>query len=260
MPYSSTVNVGTLIRAVNQPISGDSVQYRRRVGVYDDYDEDRVINSTNVVQTYSASISQTACNQYAANAGYPTLDGQPATTGGPPPAPETTVSYSLKDWGQTGDTSGTSRTCRRNKRTEVTQTGWFADGSWSFTQDWVDTSVYKTGANVTIADHDDVEADGAAGTSGNYDPRQSAAVVNGVNTETVHWDGCIEERQTVNTITSASGYTVPSGANDLNINMIPNNTCDPVATDDAVVIWRRNWTARDHHGRRLSGGLKRLQA
>jgi hypothetical protein len=39
---------------VNPAYLADSVQYQTRVGVYDDYDEDRVISSTNVVQTYSA--------------------------------------------------------------------------------------------------------------------------------------------------------------------------------------------------------------
>lgn len=38
------------------------------------------------------------------------------------------------------------------------------------------------------------------------------------------WDGCIEERQTVSTITSSSGYTIPAGAKDLNINLVPSET------------------------------------
>ncbi len=40
-------------------------------------------------------------------------------------------------------------------------------------------------------------------------------------TSTSTWDGCIEERQTVSTITSSSGYTIPTGAKDLNINLVP---------------------------------------
>lgn len=38
------------------------------------------------------------------------------------------------------------------------------------------------------------------------------------------WGGCIEERQTVSTITSSSGYTIPAGAKDLNINLVPSET------------------------------------
>lgn len=38
------------------------------------------------------------------------------------------------------------------------------------------------------------------------------------------WNGCIEERQTVNSITTSSGYTPPSSAYDLDLSTIPNST------------------------------------
>jgi Flp pilus assembly protein TadG len=38
------------------------------------------------------------------------------------------------------------------------------------------------------------------------------------------WAGCIEERGTVTSITSASGYSIPAGANDLNTNLVPDGT------------------------------------
>jgi Flp pilus assembly protein TadG len=38
------------------------------------------------------------------------------------------------------------------------------------------------------------------------------------------WAGCIEERQTVSTITTSSGYTPPSGAYDLDISTVPSST------------------------------------
>ena len=38
------------------------------------------------------------------------------------------------------------------------------------------------------------------------------------------WNGCIEERQTVTTIDANSGYTPPSDAYDLDVNMIPSST------------------------------------
>ena len=37
------------------------------------------------------------------------------------------------------------------------------------------------------------------------------------------WNGCIEERQTVNNITSSSGLVAPSNAYDLDLNMVPNS-------------------------------------
>ena len=35
------------------------------------------------------------------------------------------------------------------------------------------------------------------------------------------WGGCIEEANTVNTITASSGYAIPSGAYDLNVDLVP---------------------------------------
>jgi hypothetical protein len=43
------------------------------------------------------------------------------------------------------------------------------------------------------------------------------------------WTGCIEERQTVTTITSSSGYSIPSGAKDLDIDSAP--------TSDVTTQW-----------------------
>lgn len=54
----------------------------------------------------------------------------------------------------------------------------------------------------------------------------------GTNT-TSTWAGCIEERQTVNTVTSSSGYTIPSGAKDLNIDLKP--------TADKTTKWKPFW-------------------
>lgn len=44
------------------------------------------------------------------------------------------------------------------------------------------------------------------------------------STKTSYWKGCIEERQTVSTITSTSGYTIPANAYDLDIDRIPNSS------------------------------------
>ena len=64
----------------------------------------------------------------------------------------------------------------------------------------------------------------------------------GVGTQTVNWDGCIMERDTVNTITTTTpaNLAIPSGALDIDINALP--------TDDASrwrpllpqISWRRS--------------------
>jgi Flp pilus assembly protein TadG len=50
--------------------------------------------------------------------------------------------------------------------------------------------------------------------------------------QTSSWNGCIEERDTVSTITASSGYNIPSGAHDLNIDAIPIS---------AATRWRPMW-------------------
>jgi len=69
-------------------------------------------------------------------------------------------------------------------------------------------------------------------TSGTYNLQQLAATGTGITTQSTTWNGCIEERDTTSTITSSSGYTIPSNAFDLDINRIPNN--------DAT-RWRPMW-------------------
>jgi Flp pilus assembly protein TadG len=54
------------------------------------------------------------------------------------------------------------------------------------------------------------------------------------------WAGCIEERQTVSTITSTSGYTIPAGAYDLNIDMVP--------TSDPATKWAPYWPEVEFRG------------
>jgi Flp pilus assembly protein TadG len=238
VPYSTTVNVGALIREVNPAYLSDLTSYPTRIGDYDDYQTNRVTDQNSDTQTYGSSISSTECDKYGVNAGYPTLNGQPAPTGGPAPAPVTTVTYARRDWGETGDTSGTNRTCRRRRTTTVTQTGYFAS-RWFWEQRDVDTSQFKMGTPVLIGtrnsnDESENAENGASSTQGEFNPVQVGQHVVGALSTSVTWNGCIVERDTVNTITSTSGYTIPSGAHDLDINLIPNSN---------ATRWRPQWPA-----------------
>ena len=234
VPYSTTVNVGALIRDVNPAYLADTTSYPSRVGDYDDYQVNRQIDNDQETQTYGSSITSAQCDQYGVNANYPTLNGQPAPTGGPPPEPVTTVSYSRRDWGATGDTSGTTRTCRRYRNTTVRQTGFFASG-WIWRSEQIDTSDYKMGEPVEIGTRNSTSnnaLNGASATAGEFDPVAAGEHVIAPLTTSVTWNGCIVERDTVNTITSSSGYAIPAAAYDLNINLIPHN--------DAT-RWRPQW-------------------
>ena len=218
VPYSSSVNVGAAIRAMDASYLRDSAPYQTRTANYSTYGTSTISDNT-VTETYGSSITQTECNSYGVNAGYPTLNGQPASSGGPNPAPVTQITYSYKDWGVTGDTSGTTRTCRRNKRTQVTQTGYTSSG-WTYRQATLDTSQYKLGNAVSIATDDN-------GVMGSSDSQASlgeiASLASGSSTTSVTWNGCIEERDTTSTITGSSSNVIPNNAWDLDINRIPNN-------------------------------------
>ena len=145
VPYSTTVNVGRLISGADTRAPGgglpgnpdyltDSAPFPTRIGDYDDYRTNQLSQDTDT-QTYGSSLTSAECDQYGVNAGYPTLNGQPAATGGPPPAPVDHASSIRGATGaQTGDTSGTNRTCRRNRTTTITQTGFFAS-RWMWRQE-----------------------------------------------------------------------------------------------------------------------------
>jgi hypothetical protein len=163
------------------------------------------------------------------------------TSGGPAPATTIVASFpsdnsatqggNSGEWGWTGapDTSGTSESCRR-KRTDTTTTYNYVYTDDTYLQVPVDTSAYKLGQPVTIATADN----GSTPASGSYSAAALPGVGTGVSTTTSTWNGCIEERDTVSTITAASGFAIPSGAYDLDINLIPNS---------AATRWRPMWPA-----------------
>ena len=165
------------------------------------------------------SITSAACDQWACRLS--TLNGQPASTGGPPPNPVTQITYSRRDWGQTGDTSGTNQTCRRYRRTRTTQTGYQNDG-WIYRAVTVNTSQYKLGNPVAINTEDEQDG-GLTASQGEYDPIQAATLAVGDDQTNVTWNGCIEERRTTSVVTGSSTNEIPNNAWDLDVNRIPNN-------------------------------------
>jgi Flp pilus assembly protein TadG len=234
VPYSSSVNVGAAIRAINTGYLRDSTPYQTWTSNYGNWGT-RTNSDDTVTETYSSSLTSSQCDQYGANAGYPTLNGQPAATGGPNPAPVTTVTYSKRDWGATGDTSGTTMTCRRYKRTVVSQTG-YVPTNQTWRQTSVDTSVFKLGTTVNVAT-DDVGAMSTSNTEA--DPREVAMSAYSQNVTPTTWNGCIEERDSTSTITGSSSMTIPASAWDLDINMIPNNEASRWRPMWPEITWRR---------------------
>lgn len=233
VPYSGTVNVGRLVYAKDASYIRSSTPYQSRVANY-----------------------TTATTVYTANA--PTLDseaweiaGSSQSTGdcenwtkaaasstGTAPTATITTSYSANqagtayaestNWGWTGasDTNGSTKSCRRWKK--VTRTTYQTPGTtrykftnWTYQKVDLDTSIFKTPGG-TLSMSTGESPVGTSATSRSYNMQELANIA-GVSKADYTWNGCIEERDTVSTITASSGFTIPSGAYDLNINLIPNN-------------------------------------
>ncbi|MBU3991581.1 MAG: hypothetical protein KKA12_03375, partial [Alphaproteobacteria bacterium] len=102
-----------------------------------------------------------------------------------------------------------------------TQSG-FKFTDWRYTQSAVDTSSLKTFASVPIATS--ISSSATVPTAGRYDLVQlgSMSGTTGISTTNITWNGCVEERDTVNSL--FPGATPPSGAFDHDLRSAPSNT------------------------------------
>ena len=237
VPYSTTVNVGTLIRDVNPAYIADNVTYQARVANYDQshtvYTAQPQPPEPPVTQTYGSSISQSDCDKYGRNVSFSGFSPSATTGGGPPPTASWSRAFSNDestgtDWGWSGasDTSGTTRSCRRHYvETDTTyQTSvYYTSGGWTYRPESVNVSNYKMGSAVSIATDDD----GQSSTSGTWDPLEIAQNATGETNSNATWNGCIEERDQADpsliTPTTPADLAIPATAYDLNINLIPTN-------------------------------------
>lgn len=167
VPYSSSVNVGHLIRGVNPDYLVDSAPYQSRQPEYQ-----------------LTNITQAQCDD-----------------------------YDNWSWRRTGGKNSTVGTC-----TYTSESGSMG-GTWTqnFLHDQIlhDTSRFKTGASTPL-------------------PTRWPGT-----TQNSTWAGCIEERDTVSTITPSSGFTIPTDAFDLDINRIPNSDATRWRPLWPAVIYRR---------------------
>jgi len=257
VPYSSTVNVGNLLRLDAPSNIAASSNYSTRLANYN------TLVSTATPTTYweyyrgsanpqvgtlssqaTTAISSANCvkfNQNAAFTGFTATTG--LTSGGPAPAPTyaTTFPYdgSMTTGGSAGEfgwtspqaapvTSGTNRSCRR-LRTDTTTTYRYSYTSDTFLTQAVDTSGFRTGNTVTMAtgnnNNNTSDFTGTTAASGSYTMQQLSGLATGVGTQSVTWNGCILERQTsipsLITPTTPANLAIPTSAWDLDINMLP---------------------------------------
>jgi hypothetical protein len=110
---------------------------------------------------------------------------------------------------------------RRYVETDTTYITDYRFTNYSYIEESFDVRQYKLGNSVAMATGNDGRIDN----SDQLDAFELAQIGIGVTTTNVTWNGCIEERRTNNAIRAASGYTIPSDAYDLDIDMVP--TSDP---------------------------------
>ncbi|MGQ0588724.1 MAG: pilus assembly protein [Sphingosinicella sp.] len=258
VPYSTTVNVGNLIRDVNPDYLASSVSYQTRIANFNT-EISPVANSpteSTVIEVFNngQGISRNNCGRFGRNQNFSGFSSSPTSGGGPAPADTWTASFSNNnsagvDWGWAGapDTSSNTRSCRRTRTVNTTT----YTRRWTYTDDrfeqrTFDTSQYRLGNAVPVAvdvdasDRDAEDFNGNVTTQGSYDVRQLALSGSGVGTSSAIWNGCIEERDTVNTIDGNSGYSIPANAFDLNINLIPHNDATRWRPQWPSVVWRRS--------------------
>lgn len=238
VPYSTNVNVGKLLP---NSYLADSAWYQTRkpyMAVPPKKTETRW-------ETYGGgSLTQGECLNFMNNVAFGQFSPTPANSGGPQPAPTiestfpsdgsasdggsngewgwTSGSNSTESWGNAPDRStgwnDNKKTCRRKKTTTTT---YYEEkfAYWDYNTFPIDVSGLKAGGSNWNASFT------MPGSAADPDTLSIADPVTGVNgkdipSATITWGGCIEERQTVAT----TDYDpIPSGALDLDIDMVPHD-------------------------------------
>jgi Flp pilus assembly protein TadG len=225
MPYSSTVNVGYQLPTsyLVGGTAGETWTYNSRWASY--YWETSSTDTTCYNRNGLSTCYSSAQNALDATGGTnlsPTScvswQNASATTTGTAPSNTTRTVYSYGGWNNstTNQPSGTNN--RECVRKEVTTTKTYATS----------TTPGPGRTRYTNWTYDDVAFDVSDFIKGNAVP--NPAYEWGTNST---WAGCIEERDTDNTITATSSTaSIPSGAYDLKIDDVPTNT---------ATKWRPHW-------------------
>ena len=239
VPYSMTVNVKGLLTGGSMPYDymADTTHYQSRLAVFNTpvYEVAEIEDLGTVNETYGSAISQSNCNKYGNNR-YPTTGSNPSSTG-TPPNPVTTKEYDFVSWQKTGRSGGTDiGTCVR--RVWTTRTTYELAGykftTWRYQEVPIDTSQVKTFASVPIATS---ITNTVVQTAGAYDPvllaQMNGFTATNVGTTNYIWNGCIEERKTIDPTTSLPDLDpIPGEAYDLDFDLVP---------DDLDTRWKPHW-------------------
>ena len=230
VPYATNVNVGRLLPPVYFANSWNYQTRRankRPPGTY--------ANGPYWEDYPNGSISRSNCLRYMDNTSFNGFTPSATTSGGPAPTSTVSVAFNSDgaatsgtsdgEWGWIGaaDTGGNSRSCRR-LRTDTTTTYVDTLRDWTYGSLPVDITGLKNGSS--------------------WNPSFTRPIGTGASDVTLNWEGCIEERATVR----AASYTpIPSGAKDLDIDLIP-------SPGDASTLWAPAVPGLIYTRNQLSGG------
>lgn len=235
VPYSTNVNVGKLLP--NDYIVDSWYYQTRRANMAVPPKE-----TDTYYETYGGgSLTQSECQKFIDNQAFSGFTPTPLTSGGPPPEPTVETSFpGSGDWGARGtpDRKGNERTCRR-LRTDTTTYYEEKFQNWTYGQFLVDVSGLKAGGSSW---NSSFTQPGSA-TDPNTESVAYARPGEEVPAATIRWDGCIEERQTVQT---NDFDPIPADAYDLDIDLVP--TSDETRWKPALpdlIFTRRGTNSRD---------------
>lgn len=206
VPYSTTVNASELISSGDMPTSyfADTSPYQTKVAIFD--------NKQYIVDTTTSSSSTSNDSTYSSKSACNNKNDETYTSGTAPSA-VTTTEYSWK-W-------QSSKCKKTTKITTETYKTVYKFSKWRYKQADINTSSFKGFSSVKLAS--------SASTSNSYlsSPAEltmeelgNMSGLSGVSTFNSTWNGCLEERDTVQT---DDFDPVPEDAFDLDLNLEPDS-------------------------------------
>lgn len=220
VPYSVNVNVGYLLK---RDWMVDTASYQSRVAHFTNSYYDSSTNWVKVSGSYSTSTSKKQNNCPTDDYSYSDAVSTSTTTNDD--GLTTTITTTTRT------ETGSKYSCNYNSQkkeytvTEYKYTNYITQktDTHSPKYDWIYKKISYDVSGLKGSNSDGMMAGGSItaniGDMSNYQP----------TSETVIWDGCIEERKSVSI--SSSYSSVPSGANDLDIDMVP-------STSDSDTQWK----------------------
>jgi hypothetical protein len=246
VPFTATVNMGGLVASGAMPSSyfADTQPFQTALAYFNTPVYVGTAGSpAATTETYSSNITSANCTSYGQNK-YPTTIGTPVSGGGPSPTATTSTAYSWKSWNLvSGSGSSALGTCVRNKTvTTTTYVTNYQFTNWIFQAATLNVTAFKGLGNSSVVTN--ISSTATVPTAGTYDMPTLASMVGttgvtGLTTATANWDGCIEERATVQ---SLSMSPVPSGATDLDIDTVPTSDASRWKLNLNDVEWYRGST------------------